>query len=171
MDATRVAIIGNAGAGKSTLARGLAERHQLAVLDLDTVAWLPGAHATARPVAEAIADIHAFCTAHASWVVEGCYASLVAATLAFRPTLLFLDPGAERCIANCTVRPWEPHKYASRSEQDAALAFLLTWVGEYDSRKGDLSRSGHETLFAGYDGPKHWLRAMPDAGFVLPPSG
>lgn len=67
--------IGDAGAGKSTLDRCLAARHQLPVLDLDTVAWMPGELATARPVADAIADIHAFCTAHASWVVEGCYAN------------------------------------------------------------------------------------------------
>ena len=171
MGATRVAIIGNAGAGKSTLARCLAARHELPLLDLDTVAWMPGALATARPVPDAIADIHAFCTAHASWVVEGCYANLVAATLAFRPTLLFLDPGVERCIANCTVRPWEPHKYATRAEQAAALDFLLTWVREYELRKDLLSRSGHETLFTAYDGPKHWLKAMPDAGFVLPTGG
>ena len=38
----RIAIFGNSGSGKSTLANWLAESADLAVLDLDTVAWEPG---------------------------------------------------------------------------------------------------------------------------------
>lgn len=38
----RVAILGNSGSGKSTLARQLSERRDVAMLDLDTVAWEPG---------------------------------------------------------------------------------------------------------------------------------
>ena len=38
----RIAILGNSGSGKSTLANWLAESADLAVLDLDTVAWEPG---------------------------------------------------------------------------------------------------------------------------------
>lgn len=162
MAATRIAIIGNAGAGKSTLARHLAERRQVPVLDLDTIAWRPEQQAFARPPDNANADVQRFCRTHPGWVVEGCYANLVAAALAFGPVLLFLDPGVAQCMANCIARPWEPHKYATRTEQDATLAFLLTWVSEYDSRSGELSRAGHEALFAAYRGRKHRVRALPD---------
>src|SRR4051812_34094895 len=86
----RIAVIGNSGSGKSTLAQRLADNVGAAVLDLDTVAWEPGQIAVPRDPAAAMADVEAFCASHRAWVVEGCYASLVAATFAFGPKLLFL---------------------------------------------------------------------------------
>lgn len=158
----KVAIIGNSGSGKSTLAKRIVSRHGAAVLDLDTVAWVPCRIAVPRPVEEAIADVGAFCGSHQDWVIEGCYANLIAASLKFGPVLVFMDPGLEQCVANCKARPWEPHKYASNEEQEAKLPFLLSWVAEYYTRDGDMSRAGHEALFSGYSGAKHWLRQVPD---------
>jgi adenylate kinase family enzyme len=157
----RITILGNSGSGKSTLARTLAELGGAASLDLDTVAWEPGQIAVARDPAVAAADVAAFCQRHESWVVEGCYAGLVAATFAFRPHLLWLDPGLEACLAHCRARPWEPHKYSSPAEQDARLPFLLDWVAGYYQREGDLSLAGHLACFAAYEGPKEHLQAVP----------
>jgi adenylate kinase family enzyme len=159
----RIALIGNSGSGKSTLARQLASSHALPILDLDTVAWEPGRVAVARAADAAVRDVQAFCEANASWVVEGCYAGLVRAALAYSPVLLFLEPGVEACVANCRSRPWEPHKYASKQVQDQHLEFLLAWVREYYSRAGDLSLAAHQALFDEYRGPKHMLTARIDA--------
>jgi adenylate kinase family enzyme len=156
----RIAILGNSGSGKSTLARRLAAETGADVLDLDTVAWAPGKIAVPRNPVAAAAAVQTFCGTHRHWVVEGCYADLVRATLTFRPRLIFLDPGLERCLANCRARPWEPHKYASKEEQDERLAFLLTWVADYYTRDGDLSLAGHQALYEAYDGPKEHLRAL-----------
>lgn len=156
----RVAIIGNSGSGKSTLAQHAAGLHNLVPLDLDTVAWLPGMPPVLRPAQEAAAEIEAFCTANERWVVEGCYGGLIEAALAFSPLLLFLEPGVEACLAHCRARPWEPHKYASKQEQDEKLEFLLAWVRDYYSRQeGDLSLAAHESLFDRYAGPKRKLTA------------
>jgi hypothetical protein len=87
-------------------------------------------------------------------VIEGCYAGLVHAGLQFSPALLFLEPGVEACLSNCRSRPWEPHKYKSRLEQDEKLEFLLSWVREYYLREGDLSLVTHQALFDAYQGPK-----------------
>ena len=157
---TRIAILGNSGSGKSTLAQRLAAEAGAAVLDLDTVAWEPGKIAVARKPVAAAAAVQTFCGTHADWVVEGCYADLVRATFAFKPRLIFLDPGLEQCLANCRARPWEPHKYASKEEQDERLAFLLQWVAEYYTRDGDLSLAGHQALFDAYAGPKQHLRDL-----------
>jgi adenylate kinase family enzyme len=158
----RVAIIGNSGSGKSTLARWLAESSGCPSLDLDTVAWEPGPAAVARPEPQARVEVRHFCRNHGTWVVEGCYANLVDAALAERPHLIFLHPGEQACLANCRARPWEPHKYASKAEQDANLAPLLAWVCEYYTRDGPLSLAAHAALFEGYAGPKLELVALPD---------
>ena len=163
----QIAIIGNSGSGKSTLARWLSERTGAPLLDLDTVAWVPGQIAVPRAPDEAEHEVRSFCSEHRDWVVEGCYANLVHAALASSPRLLFLNPGEEQCLANCRARPWEPHKYDSKDEQDRRLPFLLSWVGEYYRRAGDMSLAGHVSLFAGYTGPKRELVTAP---VLTPPS-
>jgi len=156
----RLTIVGNSGSGKSTLARRIAAEQEIDVLDLDTVAWEPGPARALRSTAAASADVRAFCEARDAWIVEGCYAGLVEATLGYLPELVFMDPGLETCLANCRARPWEPHKYASKAEQDANLGFLLEWVADYYSREGDLSFASHVELFESYAGSKRRVRSI-----------
>lgn len=149
----KAAIIGNSGSGKSTLARQLAASTDAAVLDLDTVYWQPG-QAVERPPGERVALVRDFCRSHPSWIVEGCYADLIEAALPFGPELIFLDPGIEACQAHCRNRPFEPHKFASKEEQDRHLAFLLEWVEGYYQRDDTMSLVAHRALFERYAGPK-----------------
>jgi len=162
----RIAIVGNSGSGKSTLAGRLAGGTATPVLDLDTVAWEPGEIARPRSPSDAAADVRRFCESGEEWIVEGCYATLVEVALQYEPHLLFLDPGLEQCLANCRARPWEPHKYASKAEQDERLAFLLAWVADYYQRDGEMSHQGHLALFQSYAGPGQRLHEFPDGDFV-----
>jgi adenylate kinase family enzyme len=157
----RLAILGNSGSGKSTLARQLAALQDLEPLDLDTLAWEPGQIAVPRDPAAALADVAALCPARQAWVIEGCYADLIGATLPTWPILVFLEPGLATCLAHCRARPWEPHKYPSKTEQDEKLAFLLTWVKAYYTREGPMSLRAHQALFEVYEGPKRKLTAPP----------
>jgi adenylate kinase family enzyme len=157
----RFAILGNSGSGKSTLANWLAQSAGLAALDLDSVAWESDQPAAVRSSAQAEADVSTFCTAHARWVVEGCYGNLIQVALRFHPLLIFLNPGLDCCIAHCLNRPWEPHKYGSKQEQDARLQFLLAWVAEYYRRDDPLSLSAHQALFSEYHGRKVELQRVP----------
>lgn len=158
----RVAIVGNSGSGKSTLAARLSTAADTPVLDLDTVAWVPGKIAVPRDPRDAATDVGTFCNSNEDWIVEGCYASLITAALSFRPQLIVLDPGVNQCTANCRSRPWEPHKYASKEEQDEHLAFLLGWATDYYSRDDDMSLLAHKRVYQDYDGPKQWLTTLPD---------
>jgi adenylate kinase family enzyme len=157
----RVAVLGNSGSGKSTLAGWLARRTGASLLDLDTIAWQPDESGVLRPPDLASAEARGFCSAHPSWIVEGCYANLVRAVLPHRPVLVLLDPGEDQCIANCRARPWEPHKYESGTAQDERLAFLLSWVREYYTRDGDMSHAGHVATYDAYDGPKYLFTRQP----------
>jgi adenylate kinase family enzyme len=152
--ASRFVIVGNSGSGKSTLAKRLASSHRLAHLDLDTVAWASAAPPVRHAVEVSARPMRAFVEANDGWVIEGCYGNLAEVALLHAPRLLFLNPGAESCVANARVRPWEPHKYASREAQDASLAMLIDWIRAYDTREDDQSLRAHRALFDAYAGAK-----------------
>ncbi|MCP5144731.1 MAG: shikimate kinase [Gammaproteobacteria bacterium] len=158
----KFAIVGNAGSGKSTLAQKLALRHGVPMLDLDLVAFVPGEIAQPRDAGEARTMVEAFCRQHVGWIIEGCYANLIAACLPWLPKLILLDPGEQQCLANCRSRPWEPHKYPTPEQQQEKLPFLLEWVSGYYQRDGDLSLRGHLALLAGYSGAGIHLRSVPE---------
>jgi adenylate kinase family enzyme len=162
----RIAIIGNSGSGKSTLARQLAAVHTLASLDLDSIVWEPGKIGVLRSPDARSADAKTFCNSNNRWVTEGCYAELTQTILQYSPVLLFLEPGLEACLANCRSRPWEPHKYASKEQQDEKLDFLLSWVSDYYTREDDLSLRVHQAVFDTYRGPKHLLTQAVDRAFI-----
>lgn len=157
----RVAILGNSGSGKSSLAATLAAIGRVPRLDLDTVAWESDQPAVPREDALAQQYVRKFCSSVDGWVVEGCYATLVGASLTYAPKLIFLNPGLEACLANCRSRPWEPHKYASKQVQDGNLPFLLSWVAEYYTRTGPMSFAAHAECFRSYAGPKRELCVLP----------
>ena len=158
----RIILLGNSGSGKSTLARALAATGQVPHLDLDTLAWEPTSPPTRRPLQASIAAITAFVAAHDTWVVEGCYADLLAAAAGRCTRLVFLNPGVEACSANCRARPWEPHKYPSPEAQDRNLDMLLAWVRDYETRGDELSLQAHRRLFDGFAGEKLEATSRPD---------
>lgn len=150
----RVLIVGNSGSGKSWKARELAQQHRLAHLDLDTIYFVPGLIAVARPMEAVLGDLRAFVDANPAWVIEGCYGDVIEAALPFCSELLFMNPGKDVCLANNGQRPWEPHKYASKEQQDSMLPFLLDWVGKYYERGDNCSYRYHRRVFDGFGGDK-----------------
>ena len=150
----RVLIMGNSGSGKSLKARELAGQHQLPHLDLDTIVWVPGLVAIARPLDEAMADLCCFAPSNPSWVIEGCYGDFVDAALPYCSELVYMNPGKDVCLANNGKRPWEEHKYESKEKQDSMLPFLLDWVGKYYERDDTCSYSYHRRVFDEFDGEK-----------------
>ena len=156
----RLLIIGNSGSGKSTLAKQLSAQHKLAHLDLDSIVWEPEKIALQRAMADVRQDLDQFIEQHPAWVIEGCYAELIAAALPHCSHLLFLNPGLEACLANNRRRPWEPHKYASAAEQDRMLSNLQAWVESYYRREDAWSYRAHRRLFDQFDGNKQELQQL-----------
>jgi hypothetical protein len=76
------------------------------------------------------------------------------------PLLIFLQPGQDVCVANCRARPWEPHKYRSKQEQDDHLEDLLGWVRSYYDLDGSMSLAGHRAVFQAYAGPKRLVTKL-----------
>ena len=151
----KILLLGNAGAGKSTLASLLCGGRDLPRLSLDEVAFADGAER--RPLADSVARCEQFLAGKTDWIIEGCYADILQALLPHADQLLFLNPGVDTCLAHCRQRPWEPAKFDSPEAQAAHLDFLLDWVAQYPTRSDEYGLAAHRALFDGYAGPKQEL--------------
>ena len=150
----KVIIFGNSGAGKSTLAKKLSGSEGLHHFDLDTVAWLATSPPQIKPVAESMQAVQEFITQYDQWVIEGCYADLLELVAPQCNEMIFLNLSIESCIHNARNRPWEPHKYPSKSAQDENLEMLLQWIAGYETRQDTFSKASHQKLYESYAGPK-----------------
>ena len=159
MDPCRIVILGNAGSGKTTLARHLSQELNAPVLGLDGLAWTEGAER--RPDHACERDLRAFIDNHDRWIVEGCYGNLVQAALPHCTQLRFLNPGVEVCLANCRKRPWEPDKFKTPAEQAAMLEPLLDWVRQYETRRDEYGLQRHRAIYDGFAGDKHMSPGSP----------
>lgn len=148
----KVILLGNAGAGKSTLARRLLQRQPAARLSLDEVAF--GAGSERRPLDESIAEVQAFIEKNENWIIEGCYADILEPVLEVCEELYFFNPGVEACVAHCMARPWEPEKFTSAEEQHENLQNLIDWVIAYESRDDEYGLKRHRALFQSFAGKK-----------------
>lgn len=150
----KIVIFGNSGSGKTTLAKRLVEDHQLAHFDLDLIAWQAGNPPERAPISECFALIDSFCETQKSWVIEGCYADLIEHVCDRANELIYLNLPIEECISNAKMRPWEPHKYQSKEEQDQNLSMLTDWIADYEGRQDSFSMRAHLNLFENFDGKK-----------------
>lgn len=154
----KLIIYGNSGAGKSTLAKQLKEERHLVHMDLDTIAWVQGVNPPERmPLEESYNLINDFISKNDKWVIEGCYADLIAYVIPQSSEMIFLNPTSSYCVENAMERPWEPHKYESKEKQDEFLPNLINWIKEYSKRDGPLSLNSHLDLFSNYKGKKEML--------------
>lgn len=157
----KVVIFGNSGSGKSTLARRFAAHPGVGYLDLDNIAWV--ASGERKDIPESIEELKAFMNTHTSWVIEGCYGSLIQEAAKSASALIFLNPGIEACQKNCRARPWEPHKYETSDAQDKNLDMLLSWVADYEVRKDEFSLQAHRDIFDSFCGNKLELKSNAEA--------
>lgn len=148
----RIILLGNAGTGKSTMARRLIGSRDIPCLSLDEIAWEEAM--VRKPLHESLEELQRFIDNHDQWVIEGCYSDLVEAALPFCTELRFLKPGVEVCVEHCRRRPWEPEKFSSREEQDAMLEQLIEWVREYEVRDDEYGLKRHCRIFDDFTGPK-----------------
>jgi len=153
----KILVFGNSASGKSTLAKRLAKSENLAHLDLDLLAWQPTNPPTRTPLQQSAQAINEFMQSHNSWVIEGCYSDLLTIAQAESREIIFMNLSIEDCIVNANSRPWEPHKYDSKTAQDANLAMLIEWISQYELRDDTFSKAAHITFYQNYVGVKKML--------------
>ena len=148
----RVVLLGNAGAGKSSMARRIIGDSSIPRLSLDQIAWDEGPKR--KPLEVSLRLLNDFIQNNEEWVIEGCYSDLVEAALPHCTEFRFLNPGTEVCVAHCHGRPWEPEKFSSPQDQATMLAHLVQWVREYETREDEYGLKRHREVFNTFRGSK-----------------
>lgn len=147
----RIAILGNAGSGKTYLASRLASIHSIPTIDLDDLFWQrPGDYTTKRPqhALRALVDLE---RSKAAWIVEGVYGELLESFLVSAQQLFWLDAPWEVCLERIT------HRQAARGRtaDDDSFRALVRYAAAYWERNDGRSHAGHRRLFDAFAGEKH----------------
>lgn len=106
------------------------------------------------PISEAKSVIEEFIDSNQGWVIEGCYTDLLEVAAPFANEMIFMNLSIDQCIENALNRPWEPHKYQTKEEQDNNLGMLIEWISQYRERADVFSYQSHFRLYEEFKGKK-----------------
>ena len=98
----RIAVIGTSGAGKTTIARALAERLGVRHVELDALFWLPDWQERDRD--EFRAGVIRILDEPGGWVLDGNYSSIQDDVLERADSVVWLDLPMRTCVWRVTRR-------------------------------------------------------------------
>lgn len=97
----RILIVGNSGAGKSTMARALSEKTGLPVVHLDRLFWRENWQHIAREEFDALLQQE---LEKSQWIIDGNYDRTVSTRLAYCDTVIYLDYPRWQCLLGVVKR-------------------------------------------------------------------
>ena len=97
----RILIVGCPGAGKSTLARSMAEKLGLPLVHLDVLFWLPGWQQREREEFDALLlqELN-----KPKWIIDGNFSRTLSLRLQYCDTVIFLDFHRLSCVRGVLQR-------------------------------------------------------------------
>lgn len=141
----KIAVLGYAGAGKSTLARALGELYHIPVLHFDTVQFTPNWQERDR--AEAHRMVHEFME-NPAWVIDGTYSKFeYERRIKEADQIIFLDFSRLKCLFRAykryfTFRGKHRPDMADGCNEKMDLEFVwwLLWAGRTRKRREKFQR-------------------------------
>lgn len=135
----KIAIIGNAGSGKTTLAFALHKKLHLPVIHLDQYYWLPNWQ---RVDFEIFNAQHEKLCKTESWIMEGSFSKTFPTRLAHADVIIFIDLPRRICIWRILKRAISyygkviPGNPAQCKQNIFSFKFLefLQWTWEHNKR-------------------------------------
>ena len=123
----KIAVVGNAGGGKTTLSRRLAEIYQLPLTHVDAIQFVP--EMQIRPFAESI-EILSKIQDGESWIIDGFGPlDIIEKRFAKADLILFIDGPLWRHYWWCTKRQiqslWSPRKELPEGCDEVSLAHTM----------------------------------------------
>ncbi|MCZ4432429.1 AAA family ATPase [Agrobacterium sp. SOY23] len=155
----RIAIIGNSGSGKSSLASKFGSALKLPVYDLDHLHWQEDGRKRDEEEARLLATGHANTS---DWIIEGVYGWLVETALPKANALIWLDLPWAECHDGLLRRGTQ------HGETESDQAALLAWAGDYWTRTTSSSFAGHLQLYEAFGGGKIRLKTRAEAAALSP---
>lgn len=131
----KIAVLGYSGCGKSTLAARLGKKHDIPVLHMDTIQFLPGW--VVRPMEEKQRLMLEFLDGNDQWVIDGNYSALYQPRrLAEADQIVLMEFNRFACL----FRAWKRYrKYRGQArssmaegcpeKMDAAFVRWILWEG------------------------------------------
>ena len=131
----RIAIIGNGGAGKSTLAKKLGEKLNIPVHHLDKYFLNSNYENVTKPEMGAI---HEKIIANEKWIIDGNYKYTLESRFERADTIIMLDFPTWLCIWRIYKRTWRKEKRTDVPDGCANKVDMtfLSWVIGYKKRAG-----------------------------------
>lgn len=143
MTPQRIAIMGNAGSGKTYLAKALASAFNIPHIALDDIFWADRFYANKRDPKEVERLIVAQ-REKENWIVEGVYGEFIELFLPRLDMLIWLDMSWELCKEALQVR------HLQQPDKVENFDALLAYAEQYWQRDNMRSFAAHQQLYEGF---------------------
>ncbi len=157
----RILIIGNSGSGKTWLGNALSQSKKIPLFHMDAIRWGKGGYEIRRSASDIAKDLDAL-KKKDQWILEGVFGKMAEACLPFSTLLIWLDLPWEDCKQNLISRGPQFEEFLDPCEKEKALAKLIEWASEHESRTDANSWSFFNDLYKDFKHKKICLRSRED---------